>query len=356
MRCAIGVASVLGCALAAMPLAAQRPPCKACDTAVDREVESVQRETSRILREFVARQQALGDDTTAVAREKRARLERELGAKIRSLSLRQSRLLDELARRTAEEAQSHVRVPEIQPPRGPGEEPDGWLGFTASGVVAPAPPGVIRYVGYPTIVSVEPGSPAERAGITAGDKLIALDGRDVTAGPVRMEKLLQPGAKIPVRLRRDDITKNVTVSVTRRPSRPFMFYQAEPEPGVRIRSYDPGPMPEARAQVEVHQGMVAPLPFAPGGALAAMGAEFTAIRGDLADYFGTPSGVLVLRVGTGTPAERSGLRGGDVIVAADERDVASVSALQMTFARSTAHSVKLDIVRKRERRTVTLVW
>jgi serine protease Do len=80
---------------------------------------------------------------------------------------------------------------------------------------------------------------------------------------------------------------------------------------------------------------------------------------DMADYFGVESGVLVLRVEPGTPAARTGLRGGDVIVRADGEDVESVQELRDAIAAATAndrHSVALDVVRKKKSLKLTLSW
>lgn len=313
----------------------------------------MQREASRTLREFLARQEALADDTTAAGREKRARLEQTLDSAMRSLSYQRSRVLNELTRRAAEDTRFRVQRGQAAPMSG--EEPVGWLGVSLE-AEGTSTMGVIRYAGYPTIVSVEPGSPAQRAGIAAGDKLMALGGRDVTTGSVQLEKLLQPGRQLPVRLQRGGEVKTVMVEITRRPAGPYIFSEDPPgQATIRFRAMTPGEA-EARARASGAPRMVVPLPFSPGGTLAVVGAEFTTVRGDLAEYFGTSAGVLVLRLGVGTPAQRAGLREGDVIVAADGHEVANVNALQMMFARAADHSIKLDLIRRRERKTVTLSW
>src|SRR5262249_660937 len=66
--------------------------------------------------------------------------------------------------------------------RARAARPQGWIGIVADGprirhVMRDSE--VIRYFTYPSIVSVEPNSPAERAGILAGDTLVAYDRADV---------------------------------------------------------------------------------------------------------------------------------------------------------------------------------
>ena len=75
---------------------------------------------------------------------------------------------------------------------------------------------------------------------------------------------------------------------------------------------------------------------------------------------GTPRGVLVLSVASGTPAAQAGLRGGDVVVSVDGRRVDSPSVLRALILREDAddgtHELPLEIVRKKATRTVTLRW
>lgn len=58
------------------------------------------------------------------------------------------------------------------------------------------------------------------------------------------------------------------------------------------------------------------------------GAEFAEIVPGLGQYFGTESGVLVLRVAPGTLAEEAGLRAGDVIVSADGEPIDELADLR----------------------------
>lgn len=90
------------------------------------------------------------------------------------------------------------------------------------------------------------------------------------------------------------------------------------------------------------------------GEHAVSGAEFVELNDDLASYFdGARGGLLVVRVGAGTPAERAGLRAGDVITAADGDPIRSVGGLRAAV-RGGEGPLILDVVRRGDRRTVRL--
>jgi len=94
--------------------------------------------------------------------------------------------------------------------------------------------------------------------------------------------------------------------------------------------------------------------FSMFGARALGGAELTEINPDLGEYFGTEQGVLVVRVPSGTPAERAGLAAGDVITGVNGRTVESVLELSRAVAERERGSIRLEILRKKQRRTIEL--
>lgn len=64
------------------------------------------------------------------------------------------------------------------------------------------------------------------------------------------------------------------------------------------------------------------------GMRAVAGAELAPLNPALGEYFGAADGVLVINAAARTPAERSGLRGGDVIVQAGDTPVRSITELR----------------------------
>jgi S1-C subfamily serine protease len=72
----------------------------------------------------------------------------------------------------------------------------------------------------------------------------------------------------------------------------------------------------------------------------------------LAHDLGQPRAIRVHRVGSATPAERAGLRDGDLLLGANGTPVASVDDLQRILVLGDTTHVDLDILRGRERQTL----
>jgi hypothetical protein len=244
----------------------------------------------------------------------------------------------------------------------------GYLGATFEGLSAELDgpdEHIIRYLEYPRIAMVEPGSPAERAEILEGDTLLSLNGADVTRNEISLTKLLVPARRIVVRVRRDGNAKDLRVTIGETPD----YYVRR-----RFPSRAPAPaMPSVPSGFEPIRAYPAEAPFPPNepdmprpprpGAMVwvsnegVAGARVETINEGLGKTIGVKEGVLVIRAQPGTPAYRSGLRDGDVILSANGRQLVRVNDLRVIVARGDREEgVKLVIVRERKRREMTLRW
>lgn len=279
----------------------------------------------------------------------------------------------------------------------PLTRPDGWIGihYSAEARIDETGEGLrISYNSYPVIEAIEPGSPAERAGLQVGDTLIAFNGHDFVRRGVPMARLLRPGEKLTIRLHRNRL-RTVRVTVGTRPSGAFGFRMTTPvpttarvfvrEPGrpgstaeldrsvAALREASTALAPEAARLAEavarttvralerevVMNPSVAPLIAfgTPSGSMLIAGAEMVPVKPGLADVLGVRQGVLLVNVPSGTPAERSGLRDGDVVVRAASAEIRDPAALHMAMLHAgPAKSLLLDVVRKGRPQRITLRW
>lgn len=266
-----------------------------------------------------------------------------------------------------------------------GVMPRGFLGIVVSG--AARDPRVengeliIRYLTHPAIVSVEPGSPAERAGLVPSDTLIAYDGKDVRDTDIAITKLLEPNKRVLVRVRRDGRTIDVPVRIADVPSRIAIRRemsveyapQAVPLPAVAFPRAPMAPLPPAQSMAArspeaarapmppstAMPPMPAPFGFGMAGVSGVAGAQLVALTEGLGRVLGVRRGVLVTNAPVGTPAYQSGLRDGDVITRAGGTEVISVSDLRERVAAAVnngEHSVPLELVRGKKVRKGSLQW
>jgi S1-C subfamily serine protease len=262
--------------------------------------------------------------------------------------------------------------------------PDGYLGVTfgINGTVKREKDGpeVYRFDEPPEIITVETGSPADRVGVHRGDRIIAMDGKDVVGRDVILAQLLVPGRKLPLRLGRDGRELTVVAQVLKRPDgfgdqcsdldfemapmawlstaspRTFTFVRPAPAPRSPASAPTPPLAPDAVSAGYTYS-ITTPPPVAIAGFTSLVaGAQLTTLTDDFKELTGADGGVLVQRVAPETPAAAAGLRGGDVIVEASDRAVTSAHLLQRLISDADERSLKLKVVRKGKARTVWLKW
>ncbi|MGH7647914.1 MAG: PDZ domain-containing protein, partial [Gemmatimonadaceae bacterium] len=352
------------------------PSCIGCDSSAEARAD---RELADAMARLESAQQAMADamklamtarDSTGASAEALARANGQL----RRAQERFAAVTNELLRRRmALERVDMDRVTQaVRAAAGIAGDMPGYLGVTFSAstrdVQQQGGKVLMRFDGYPTIESVDPDSPAERAGVEAGDKLLALDGKDVTVGCEPFSTLLKPGSHLRLRVKRGSDSKQLSALIARRPASSWAQVWTGPTT-IRVNPSPALPAqplvalaPRSRTQdadstdVEV---MVAPLtmsvmPRLNGSSLSVVaGAEVMPV-GNLADYFGVNQGVLVLRVESGTVAARSGLQDGDVIVSAGGRDVATPSAFSRAVYRASDFQLQLEILRLKKKKSILL--
>jgi C-terminal processing protease CtpA/Prc len=223
-----------------------------------------------------------------------------------------------------------------------GEGGGAWLGVRLEEVTAEKAKELKLAGENGVIVSdVEEGRPAAKAGVAKGDVIVEFAGEKVRSATQlrRLVRETPPGRTVTLLVNRAGQTRTLSAKLEARAEGAFEMPVTPPMPRlpkIEIPEFD-----------FVWQ--------ARGTRLGISGDELTP---QLAAYFGVKQGkgVLVREVVVGSAAEKAGLKAGDVIVAVDGKEVATVSRLRRALAGDTEErrKVTLTIVRDKREQTVTV--
>ena len=172
---------------------------------------------------------------------------------------------------------------------------------------------------------VFPGSPAERAGLAAGDAVTAIDG-EPTADPAALRAAVEAVAP----------GESYALTVARRGADRTIEVEREAEVGSAWRS-------EMLRTLALGL-MLADQPDAsdvPPSLLGEMLEE-------------TPDGLRVFAVFPGSPADRAGLRAGDLVLAIDGRPLASLDDLRALMTAFNPAGGEVEVAIRRDGKDVTL--
>ncbi len=200
------------------------------------------------------------------------------------------------------------------------------------------------YKGGGVLISdVVPGSPAAKVGVREGDILLRLDDTPVSSADQVTDRVrgMRPGTLVGVTVVRDGDTKylgraEIADLSTARGENGDRWYAAPPPPRTpRAMRVPPTPAPDMRTFTMNSSGR------------GRLGVETHDIDADLAPYFKTTkdAGVLVLRVLEDTPADRAGLKAGDVITTVGGKAVADSDELRSVLRDREAGDVELRVLR-----------
>ncbi len=282
-----------------------------------------------------------------------------------------------------------IMLRNVQPTmRFPAEQMQrGWVGFNAQGpqqIIVDTAGYRVTYYAYPSIISVDPASPADRAGIVPGDLLVAFNGTDVVGHEFNLSRLFIPERRVGVTIRRDGENKDYSLDVVKTPEGVFnrrMEFSRVPgaplPPGepdvVRIEIAKDGEHVEA-ARLRSGEGgrsrggMISPRSPVFAGPLMAgrfmvvsshgvFGADVSPVGADLAKALRLEKGMLVNDAPEESPAHKAGLRAGDVIVSVSGQSVVTLGELQdQVMSHFGDRSVAMQIIRDKKPVKITVTW
>ena len=187
---------------------------------------------------------------------------------------------------------------------------------------------------------LEENGPAAKAGVREGDVVLEYSGSPVegTEQFARMVRETPIGRTVKLTVWRNGAAQNLMVTVGERQGTVLST------PGGTVRIPEIPPVEIPRFEWSWQNSM-----------LGIEGESLGAAR-QLAEFFGVRDGVLVRQVLRNTPAEKAGLKAGDVITRVDGANVGSTREItaQLRSAARTNHTVTLTLVREKHETTVTV--
>lgn len=156
------------------------------------------------------------------------------------------------------------------------------------------------------ITEVVEGSPADDANLRTEDVIIEFNGQPVELADAftKLVRASEPGKEVKVVVMRDGVRKEIMVTLAARKT-----------PKSYTHAWSGEPMRFFTSQVQ-------------------LGVQAQELNADLAEYFGVKEdgGALLLKIFEETPAEKAGLKAGDVITKIDDESIADPEDLMRTMA------------------------
>ena len=187
------------------------------------------------------------------------------------------------------------------------------------------------------ITRVEENSPAEKAGVKAGDVVLEYNGQRVEGMEQfgRMVRETPPGREVKLTVSRNGSTQTLMAVLGSHKSRLAGNFP----PGFEMPEFHMPDIPQIFTTIR------SPM----------LGVEAESLGSQLAVYFSVKDGVLVRSVLDNTPAQKAGIKAGDVITKVDAMAVTTPS--ELSTAVRTANAKKtyaIELVRDRKPVTVTV--
>ncbi|MDQ4121063.1 MAG: PDZ domain-containing protein [Acidobacteriota bacterium] len=213
------------------------------------------------------------------------------------------------------------------------------------------------------VVKVSENSPASQAGLRDGDVIVRFEGEEVKSVS-KLQRLIAevaPDQKARVTVLRNGSEQELTVTMGKRLEPQFRNFGTFPEGVLTLPPGQSMPRIENMPRLEQlpRENFRFELPdsdnvFVFPGTSRRLGVTVSSLTRQLGDYFGVADGkgVLIENVAENSPAAKSGLKAGDVIVEIDGAAVSNQADLTRGLSMKAEGEISLTIVRNRQRQTV----
>jgi len=231
----------------------------------------------------------------------------------------------------------------------------GWLGVETHEVTTdkakelklPAERGVV-------LGKIVPDSPAAKAGLKENDVVTEINGQRVEGAAQfrRMVHEIPAGRSIQLTVWRDGRSQTLSVTLGKSEQGRRAMKMLAPTPGTfTFRMPDMPEIPDIPS-MEWNGGALL-------GGRPRLGIDAEDLNGQLGAFFGAPDGegILVREVNSGSPAEKAGLKAGDVITSLNGERIRSVGELREKLSGKRDEkdrAVKLGVLRNRSAVTLTV--
>ena len=294
--------------------------------------------------------------------EVQARIAERLAAQQERMAERiQERILLASLKTAVQEAQGQQRHIEVTPEPGNDDamvllddEGASWLGVESQEITSekakelklPAERGVL-------LERIVPDSPAAKAGLKDNDVITEINGQRVEGAAQfrRMIHEIPAGRSVQFTVWRDGKAQSIGVTLGKSEDHGNMWFKTAPRAfSFQLPNIE---MPEVAPMPDMDMGAYGLL----AGSRPRLGIDAEDLSGQFGAYFGAPDGegVLVREVNSGSPAEKAGVKSGDVITSLNGERIRSLGDLREKLAgKRDEKTVKLGVLRNKSEVSVTV--
>ena len=286
------------------------------------------------------------------------------------LAAEQERIAERVAERASQasawaafqDAQGQERRLEVAPEPGDenamvllGDEGASWLGVESQEITSdkakalklPAERGVF-------LEHIVPDSPAAKAGLKDSDVITEINGQRVEGAAQfrRMIHEIPAGRTVQVTVWRDGRAQTIGVTLGKSEEHNNMWFKTAPHAfSMQLPKIE---MPEVAPMPDMDWGGNYSVML---GSRPRLGIDAEDLSGQFGAYFGAPDGegILVRDVNSGSPAEKAGVKSGDVITSLNGERVRSLGDLREKLAgKREEKTVKLGVLRNKSEVSITV--
>jgi len=307
-----------------------------------------------------ARAQKPEDSTVTRLQQKLDELQAKLQAQLESQQVQEAELavtdaLEESAQAVEEENQDPEVLPRVATDDLNilvGDDGSGWLGVETHEVTADKAKELKLSAERGVVLGrIVPDSPAAKAGLKENDVVTEINGQRVEGAAQfrRMIHEIPAGRSIQLTVWRDGRTQAISATLGKSEERHHAMKMVAPTPGTF--AFRMPEIPEI-PPMEWNGAMLA-------GGQPRLGIDAEDLSGQLGAFFGAPDGegILVRDVNAGSPAEKAGVKAGDVITSLNGDRIRTVGDLREKLSAKRDdkdRTVKLGVLRNKSEISLTV--